>query len=342
MTPLYYLTSGILIIFHDLFFKVLSLPEGFSWAASIVGLTVVIRIALIPLFVKQIKNSRNMQMLQSKVKELQKKYGHDRERLTQETMKLYKETGTNPLASCFPLLLQMPIFLALFRTLNDAAHSEPVGFLTQAQVVSLRDSVVFGVAKLSDSFTHSTTLGPKILTGILVIVMTATTFTTQRQLMRKNMPESALTRQYAQQQKLLLYVLPRRLRRGWRRLPARGAALLDDVQLVDDGPAVLRHPQQPDAGHTRLRGEAAANAGKGASAAIVRPGPVIGSPSRWWPHRRNAPSRRSRPASSARSRRRRGSSPHRRRSHRRRRRHSHRPRTMRSRRPSLLRSRRRP
>ncbi len=208
MTPLYYLTSGILIIFHDLFFKVFSLPEGFSWAASIVGLTVVIRIALIPLFVKQIKNSRNMQMLQPKVKELQKKYGHDREKLTQETMKLYKETGTNPLASCFPLLLQMPIFLALFRTLNDAAHSEPVGFLTQAQVVSLRDSVVFGVAKLSDSFTHSTTLGPKILTGILVIVMTATTFTTQRQLMRKNMPESALTGQYAQQQKLLLYVLP--------------------------------------------------------------------------------------------------------------------------------------
>ena len=83
---------------------------------SIVGLTLVIRIALIPLFVKQIKNSRNMQLLQPKVKELQKKYGHDRERLTQETMKLYKETGTNPLASCFPLLLQMPIFLALFRT----------------------------------------------------------------------------------------------------------------------------------------------------------------------------------------------------------------------------------
>ncbi len=208
MTPLYYLTSGILIVFHDLFHGLLSLPEGFSWAASIVGLTLVIRIALIPLFVKQIKNSRNMQMLQPKVKELQKKYGHDRERLTQETMKLYKETGTNPLASCFPLLLQMPIFLALFRTLNDAAHSEPVGFLTQAQVVSLRDSVVFGVAKLSESFTSSTTIGPKILTGCLVVLMTATTFTTQRQLMRKNMPESALTGQYAQQQKLLLYVLP--------------------------------------------------------------------------------------------------------------------------------------
>ncbi len=211
MTPLYYMTSGILIVFHYLFSDILSIPEGGSWALSIIGLTLVIRIALIPLFVKQIKNSRNMQMLQPQVKELQKKYGHDRERLTQETMKLYKSTGTNPLASCFPLLLQMPIFLALFRTLNSAANDKPVGFLSQAQVASLKDSMLFGFAKISDSFTHVThdpQWPTKVLTACLVVLMTATTFTTQRQLMRKNMPESALTGQYAQQQKLLLYVLP--------------------------------------------------------------------------------------------------------------------------------------
>ncbi len=152
-----------------------------------------------------------MQMLQPKVKELQKKYGHDRERLTQETMKLYKETGTNPLASCFPLLLQMPIFLALFRTLNEASHDKPVGFLSSAQVASLKESMLFGFAKISDSFTHVThdpQWSTKVFAGCLVVLMTATTFTTQRQLMRKNMPESALTGQYAQQQKLLLYVLP--------------------------------------------------------------------------------------------------------------------------------------
>ena len=74
---------------------------------SIIGLTLVVRAALIPLFVKQIKSSRNMQLIQPKVKELQKKYGHDRERLAQETMKLYKETGTNPFASCLPLLVQI-------------------------------------------------------------------------------------------------------------------------------------------------------------------------------------------------------------------------------------------
>src|ERR1041385_6693146 len=107
MTPLYYLVSAALVGWHEVWGRVFGEASGVAWALSIIGLTIVIRICLIPLFVKQIKNSRNMQLLQPKVKELQKKYGHDRERLTQETMKLYKETGTNPLASCFPLLLQM-------------------------------------------------------------------------------------------------------------------------------------------------------------------------------------------------------------------------------------------
>ena len=213
MWPLYHLTSGILIVFHSLFAENLSMPAGLSWALAIIGLTIVIRILLIPLFVKQIKNSRNMQLLQPKVKELQKKHGHDRERLTQETMKLYKETGTNPLASCLPLILQMPIFLALFRTLDKAANHEKVGFLTDEHVGadsdSLSESVIFGLAKISDSFlSQGVTLSTQITTASLVVLMTITTFTTQRQLMRKNMPESALTGQYAQQQKILLYVLP--------------------------------------------------------------------------------------------------------------------------------------
>jgi YidC/Oxa1 family membrane protein insertase len=209
LTPLEYLTSGILVIFHRVFAGFLQLPEGPSWALSIVCLTVLIRTALIPLFVKQIKNSRNMQLLQPKVKELQKKYGHDRERLTQETMKLYKETGTNPLASCLPLLLQMPIFLALFRTLNSAAHGDGVGFLSNTLATSLSNDAIFDHVLVSDSFTgEAAGVTSKWVTAFLVVAMTATTFTTQRQLMRKNMPESALTGQYAQQQKLLLYVLP--------------------------------------------------------------------------------------------------------------------------------------
>src|SRR4029078_4293714 len=83
-----------------------------------------------------------------------------------------------------------------------------VGFMTPAQAHSLQASTIFGSVHLSDSFTHADTVSAKVVPALLVFVMTATTFTTQRQLMRKNMPESALTGQYAQQQKMLLYILP--------------------------------------------------------------------------------------------------------------------------------------
>src|SRR5689334_13431346 len=131
MKPLYFVTSLVLSGFHSLFGAVFGPDSGAAWALSIIGLTLCIRAALIPLFVKQIKSSRNMQLLQPRVRELQKKYGHDREKLAQEQMALYKETGTNPLASCLPLLIQMPIFWALFRLIDHAAkQNEGHGVLT--------------------------------------------------------------------------------------------------------------------------------------------------------------------------------------------------------------------
>ena len=208
MTPLYYAISFVLILWHKVWTTVLDPAGGLAWALSIVGLTLVIRAALIPLFVKQIKSSRNMQLIQPKVKELQKKYGHDRERLAQETMNLYRETGTNPFASCLPILLQMPIFLALFRLLNKAAHEEPQGVLTTAQARLFGRAELFGVP-LSDSLTSANgQVSVIVLAVVLVVAMTATTFITQRQLMSKNMPADALSGPYAQQQKVLLYVLP--------------------------------------------------------------------------------------------------------------------------------------
>jgi YidC/Oxa1 family membrane protein insertase len=207
MAPLYWITSVILTGFHTLFGGIFGEESGWSWALAIVGLTLVIRAALIPLFVKQIKSSRNMQLLQPKVKELQKKYGHDRERLAQETMALYKETGTNPFASCLPILLQMPIFLALFRLLDLAADGETRGVLTEEQARQFGESELLG-AHIADTFLATDQLNVRILALLLVLAMTATTFLTQRQLMSKNMPADAMSGPYAQQQKMLLYVLP--------------------------------------------------------------------------------------------------------------------------------------
>ncbi len=209
MTPLYYLISIVLVGAHKLWSAIGFDPAGgAAWALAIVTLTVVIRAALIPLFVKQIKASRNMQLLQPQVKELQKKYGHDREKLTQETMKLYKDAGTNPFASCLPILLQMPIFLALFRLLDHAAEGKAKGLMTVAQAHQLRDAELFGVPISSTFMKAGGDLGVQIMALTLVVAMLVTTFTTQRQLMTKNMPASALEGPYAQQQKILLYVLP--------------------------------------------------------------------------------------------------------------------------------------
>ncbi len=216
MTPLYYAVSGVLLAWHWLFSQVMSEDSGWTWALAIVGLTITIRALLIPLFVKQIKSSRNMQLLQPQIKELQKKYGHDRERLTQEQMKLWKETGTNPFASCLPLILQMPVFFALFRVIDQAAKfgaDGRRGFLTADNAESLKEAAFAG-AKIADTLM---TFGPlsfadswntRLFAAFFVLAMCATQFLTQRQLMMKNMPPDALNGPYAQQQKLLLYVLP--------------------------------------------------------------------------------------------------------------------------------------
>ena len=210
MVPLYYAVSFVLVGIHKGLSTFMDPAGGAAWLLSIVGLTLVIRAALIPLFVKQIKSSRNMQLIQPKVRELQKKYGHDRERLAQETMKLYKDSGTNPFASCLPILLQMPIFLSLFRMLDQASkYGKAHGFLTTDLAKQFGDSKLFDVIPVSGTFIkNGGVTGVMVVAAILVVAMTATTFLTQRQLMSKNMPADALSGPYAQQQKMLLYVLP--------------------------------------------------------------------------------------------------------------------------------------
>jgi YidC/Oxa1 family membrane protein insertase len=210
MVPLYYAVSFVLVGVHRLLSTFLDPAGGAVWLLSIVGLTLVIRAALIPLFVKQIKSSRNMQLIQPKVRELQKKYGHDREKLAQETMKLYKDSGTNPFASCLPILLQMPIFLALFRMLDQASKKGKAhGFLNEELAQQFGDSKLLDKIPVSGTFLNTGGVtGVMVIAAFLVLAMTATTFLTQRQLMSKNMPADALSGPYAQQQKMLLYVLP--------------------------------------------------------------------------------------------------------------------------------------
>src|SRR5665647_3341296 len=125
LAPLEWAIAWLMVNFHSAF-SFIGLPKdsGFTWALSIVGLVIVIRIILIPLFVKQIHASRRMQLIQPEMQKIQKKYKgksdpESRQAMTQETMGLYKRTGTNPFSSCLPLLLQSPVFFALLRRLKS-------------------------------------------------------------------------------------------------------------------------------------------------------------------------------------------------------------------------------
>jgi len=216
LNPLYNLVSGVIILFHKLFTPVFGKDSGVTWSLSIVGLVILIRIILIPLFVKQIKSQRALTALQPQMKAIQAKYKDDRQKQSEEMMKLYKEHKTNPLASCFPIIAQAPIFFALFTVLNgiaaknDQGISAPIarGFLKGEYLDSAAQATFFG-AKISQSFLGSTDTTVKIVTVILIFIMSATTFTTQRQLMVKGMPKmDSSNNMMLQQQKIMLYLFP--------------------------------------------------------------------------------------------------------------------------------------
>jgi len=195
---------------HDLLSPLFGTKSGVTWSLSIMGLVIIIRIILIPLFVKQIKSQRALTALQPHMKEIQKKYKDDRQKQSEEMMKLYKEHKTNPLASCFPILAQAPIFFALFRVLNGIGATPIVthGVLTKEDGASAAKAEFFG-APISETFMSSNITTVKIVTAALIIFMSATTFTTQRQLMTKGMPKmDSSNNMMLKQQKVMLYAFP--------------------------------------------------------------------------------------------------------------------------------------
>jgi YidC/Oxa1 family membrane protein insertase len=200
LNPLYNAVAWIIVQFHSLFSQVVDPDSGPAWGLSIVCLVIVIRIALIPLFVKQIKSTRNMQALQPRIKEIQQKHKNDRERQSQELMKLYKETGTN--------LAQAPFFFSLYTVLNRISRDHATGPLTRDLVDSAAQAKIFGApiaAKFTDAHGNTTV---QIVTVVMIVLMSLSQFITQRQLMLKNMSPEAMDNPFMKQQKLLMYVFP--------------------------------------------------------------------------------------------------------------------------------------
>ncbi len=113
------ITNKVLVFFHD--------NVGLAWGASIIALTFLIRLLILPLSLKQIRSMRAMSSLQPQMKEIQERYKDDKERLQREMMRIYKDNGVNPLASCLPLLLQLPFFLAILYTLRSTSFKTDIG-----------------------------------------------------------------------------------------------------------------------------------------------------------------------------------------------------------------------
>jgi YidC/Oxa1 family membrane protein insertase len=221
LTPIKWVIEAILVGFHYFWtFIGLDPAAGLTWVLSIVSLVLVVRAALIPIFVRQIKSQRKMMQVAPQLKKIQDKYKgkkdqFSREAMQRETMELYRKAGTNPLSSCLPLLIQMPIFFSLFSVLTEAREGKAgVGFLTVALSKQFGHSYLFsGDFKAPLNLSIQTALDAHnyvvvAIAAFMVVIMTASQFITQLQLASKNQsPEMKASPMY-RQQRILLYILP--------------------------------------------------------------------------------------------------------------------------------------
>jgi len=237
--PIKWVIETILVGFHWLFDNIgLDGDQGITWILSIVCLTLVVRAALIPLFVRQIKSQRKMLMLAPEMKKIQDKYRgkkdqFSREAMSRETMALYKKHGTNPLSSCLPLLIQMPIFISLFFVLSTAANfantiatnaSLPTpllptdpgypkpgidgGLMDADLALSFSNATLFGAPLHSSLQTANGNIAVWVLAITMIVLMTGSQFVTQLQIMSKNQTPEMKASPMFRQQRILLYILP--------------------------------------------------------------------------------------------------------------------------------------
>ncbi len=216
--PIKWVIEAILVGFHWVLSELGMDPAGgLTWVLSIVGLVLLVRAALIPIFVRQIKSQRKMLEVAPQLKKIQDKYRgkkdqFSREAMQRETMALYQKAGTNPLSSCLPLLIQMPIFFSLFSVLNEARNDKAgVGLLTQELADNFGKASLFDVAPLKFSLVDAFNEGNAavaIIAIAMIVIMTASQFYTQLQIMSKNQTPEMKNSPMYRQQRILLYILP--------------------------------------------------------------------------------------------------------------------------------------
>lgn len=218
MWPIKWVLEAVLVGFHWVFEQLGMDPaSGLVWVLSIICLVLVVRTAMIPLTVKQIHSSRKALEVAPEIKRIQDKYRgkkdqFSREAMQRETMEVYRKAGTNPFASCLPMLVMMPFFFGLVTVLTEANRGNAgVGFMTEQLAHQFQDATLFGAVPLHMTMQHGFEEGnwAVVITAVIMTaVMCATQFYTQLQIMSKNQTPQMKESPMYKQQRLLLYIIP--------------------------------------------------------------------------------------------------------------------------------------
>jgi YidC/Oxa1 family membrane protein insertase len=221
LEPLYRLVARGIVVFHDGLAPIFGENSFLSYALAIVLIVMLVRLLIVPLFVRSVKAQRTMQMLQPHIKEIREKYKNDRQQMNQKIMELQKEHG-NPLLGCLPLLLQIPLFISLFHVFraiqptsdgHGGYYFKAASGLTVEEVQSIATAKLGGVS-LAAAFTnssseldflHASGIAVRITCVLMIITMSLTTFITQKQIMARNGPADP---QQQMIQRVLLYASP--------------------------------------------------------------------------------------------------------------------------------------
>ena len=216
LNPIYAAVAWVLKEIYDFLNPLLGTTSGWTWALSIVILVVLMRLVMVPLFVKQMHTTRAMSALAPEMQALRKKYKNDKQTLQQETMKLYQQAGINPLMGCLPVVLQLPMFFALYSVLKAIAEWKPGQApkygLTHQMVASAQQAKILG-ASVADKFLFTdrvhVPLHAKAVILIAVLISMTTTFLTVRQSMKRGMmPAATPDNPMGQSQKYMMYIMP--------------------------------------------------------------------------------------------------------------------------------------
>ena len=199
LNPLFEAVAWVMMRIHAVLAKPFGASSGVTWALTIIILVVLMRLVMVPLFIKQRNSMWKMQSHMPQLQEIRKKYKNDKKRLNEETMKFYKENGINPLGGCLPLVAQLPVFWSLFNVLKAVAQwtppaagqvaKKPAYGMNIAFVESAHTAKIFGIS-LYDQFLHPAlgeSVTSRLLIVVFVLVSAATTFLTMRQSQRRGM-----------------------------------------------------------------------------------------------------------------------------------------------------------